>query len=162
MKDDIKIGQVITTHGIKGEIKIKSDFKYKEKVFKKGFRIYINHQEYTINTYRIHKGYDMVTLDGFDNINQILFMMKKEVFVKRSDIKLENNEYLDSDLMGFTVMIEGKEHGFITKINNMNNNKLLVNFYLDKEYLIPYHQDFIKEIDFKNKVIIINYVEGLF
>ena len=30
----IKIGELVNTHGIKGEVRIISDFKYKENVFK--------------------------------------------------------------------------------------------------------------------------------
>ena len=36
------IGDLVNTHGIKGEVKIISNFKYKEEVFKKGSIIYIN------------------------------------------------------------------------------------------------------------------------
>ena len=34
--EDIYLGRVITTHGIKGELRIKSTFPYKEKAFKIG------------------------------------------------------------------------------------------------------------------------------
>ena len=37
----IKIGQIVNTHGIKGELKIISDFKYKDKIFVKDFNLYI-------------------------------------------------------------------------------------------------------------------------
>ena len=33
----INIGKIVNTHGIKGELRILSDFKYKDKVFKKDF-----------------------------------------------------------------------------------------------------------------------------
>ena len=54
------IGKIVNTHGIKGEIRILSKFKYKDKVLKKHFKIYIgkNKQEETINTYRKHKQFD--------------------------------------------------------------------------------------------------------
>ena len=37
----IYLGKIVNTHGIKGEIRILSDFRYKEKVFIKYFPIYI-------------------------------------------------------------------------------------------------------------------------
>ena len=51
----VYIGKIVSTHGIKGEIKIISDFDYKDKVFKKGINIYIgqNHCHEVINTYQI-------------------------------------------------------------------------------------------------------------
>ena len=39
----IIIGKIVNTHGIKGELRILSDFKYKDKIFKKGFPLYIGH-----------------------------------------------------------------------------------------------------------------------
>ena len=57
----IIIGKYVNTHGIKGEIRIKSNFKYKDKVFKIGNKIIID-KPYEIMSYRVHKGFDMVTL----------------------------------------------------------------------------------------------------
>ena len=37
----IKIGKIATTHGIKGELKILSNFEYKDKIFIPGFKLYI-------------------------------------------------------------------------------------------------------------------------
>ena len=49
----IYLGKIVNTHGIKGEIRILSDFRYKEKVFIKDFPIYIGkkHEKEIINTY---------------------------------------------------------------------------------------------------------------
>ena len=50
----IYIGGLVNTHGIKGEVKIKSNFRYKESVFKPGFNLYIGKDKIkkVINTYR--------------------------------------------------------------------------------------------------------------
>ena len=37
----IYIGDVVNTHGLKGEVRLLSDFEYKKRVFKKNFKIYI-------------------------------------------------------------------------------------------------------------------------
>ena len=52
--DYIFIGKIVSTHGIKGEVKIISDFFEKDKIFKKGFKLYITplYHEEVINTYR--------------------------------------------------------------------------------------------------------------
>ena len=56
----IYVGRLVNTHGIKGEVKILSDFKYKDVIFKKGSTFYINDDEYVIKSYRKHKNFDMV------------------------------------------------------------------------------------------------------
>ena len=69
----IKIGKIVNTHGIKGELRLLSKFPYKDKVFIKNMPIYINKEEKEIiNTYRKHKNFDMITLDGYTNINEVL------------------------------------------------------------------------------------------
>ena len=41
----VYIGKYVNTHGLKGEIKILSDFEYKDKVFKAGNSIYIDNNK---------------------------------------------------------------------------------------------------------------------
>jgi len=55
----IKIGKIVNTHGIKGELRIKSDFERKDLVFKVGSIIIIDKEEHTIRTYRFHKIFDI-------------------------------------------------------------------------------------------------------
>ena len=52
--DYIRLGKIVNTHGIKGEIRIISDFKFKDRVFKKGIPIYIGKlkTKEIINSYR--------------------------------------------------------------------------------------------------------------
>ena len=37
----IRIGKIVNTHGIKGELRLLSSFKYKDKVFKKDMKLYV-------------------------------------------------------------------------------------------------------------------------
>ena len=57
----VYIGKIVNTHGIKGELRILSDFKYKDKVFKSNMLIYIGKDkiEEKIVSYRKHKNFDM-------------------------------------------------------------------------------------------------------
>ena len=51
----IKIGHVSNTHGLKGEIRILSNFKFKDNVFKVSNKLYIMNDELVIKSYRKHK-----------------------------------------------------------------------------------------------------------
>ena len=70
----IYIGDIVNTHGIKGEVRILSDFKYKKDVFKKGNYVYVGYDKdkLKLNSYRVHKNFDMVTFEGINNINDVL------------------------------------------------------------------------------------------
>ena len=99
--DKVYIGKIVNTHGIKGEVRILSNFLYKDKAFKVGTNIIIDEVTYKITSYRKHKQFDMVTLDGFNDINQVLFLMKKKVYKKRNELKLNSSEILDEDLIKY-------------------------------------------------------------
>ena len=68
--DLIYIGKIANTHGLKGEIRIISDFKYKKDVLKINNIVYVNNQKYIIKSYRFHKIYDMITLENITSIEQ--------------------------------------------------------------------------------------------
>ena len=50
----IYIGDIVNTHGLKGEVRLISDFEYKKKVFKKGFKLYIGRTTNLKNRIEIH------------------------------------------------------------------------------------------------------------
>ena len=68
----IYIGKLVNTHGIKGEVRIISNFKYKDIIFKKDNIVYINNIEYKILSYRVHKMYDMLMLENINSIDDAL------------------------------------------------------------------------------------------
>lgn len=160
----VLIGKIVNTHGLKGELRIISDFKYKKYVFKKDMKIYIGKNKTceVINSYRYHKIYDMITLVGYNNIDEVLKYKGEYVFINKEDLTLGKNEYLDEDLIGLKVYVDEELKGTVKKIENYKNNSLLVVRNNDKDYLIPYNFDIIKEIDLKKKQIYINDIEGLF
>ena len=94
--DYVYIGKIVNTHGIKGELRIRSNFDKKDIIFKPGFTLYVGegYVAEEIVSYRPHKEFDMVTFKGYDNINQVLNYLKMNVYVKRSDLELSKDEYI--------------------------------------------------------------------
>ena len=158
--DFLNIGKYVNTHGIKGEIRLLSKFRHKDKIFKKDFKVYIgkDKKEYTINTYRVHKSFDMLTFDGINDINLIEPLKGSFVFINKEDLILDKNVFLSVDLIGFDVIIEGKIIGKITEIIDTPANEVLV---LDSRVMIPYVKDFIKNINKESKIVEVNDVKGL-
>ena len=85
MNDYIKVGKIINTHGIKGELRILSNFQYKDRIFKPNITLYIGENKIPeiIKTYRHHKDYEMVTFNNYNNINEVLKYLKSNVYIKR-------------------------------------------------------------------------------
>lgn len=157
----VYIGKIVSTHGIKGEIRILSNFDYKDKVFKVGNKLIIENQDYTIKSYRKHKNYDMVTLNNFNNINEVLFLMKKEVYFLKENLNLKNNEVLDEELMNFTVLTNDNKKGIIKEIFYASQTNKIIRIQLDKEILIPMNSPMIKKIDKEKKEIYIKLLDNM-
>lgn len=154
----IYIGNIVNTHGIKGELKILSDIRNKEVVFKKGNIVTIENQEFTINSYRVHKNFDMITLNEYNDINQVIIYKGKKVFVDKK--YLPANILFDEDYIGLDVLSDR----YIGKIVDIMKNLYQDIFVIqgnEKTYYVPNVKAFIKNIDFDKKELYINEIEGL-
>lgn len=159
--DKVYIGKVVNTHGIKGEVKILSDFPYKDKVFSIGNNLIIDDKLYEIKSYRVHKGFDMVTLDEYTNINDVLFLMKKNVYFDKGLLKLDDDEILDEDLINYEVLTKDGKRGIIKEIFKASESNKILRVDIGREILIPFNSPMIKKIDKIEKEIIIELIEGM-
>lgn len=161
--DFIYLGKLTNTHGIKGEVRILSDFEKKTKVFQKDFNLYLGttKDKYIINTYRVHKNYDMVTFKDINNINEIEKYKGMKVYINKDDLKLKTGDFLYQDLIGLEVYDE--ENVLIGKIINYMYNKANILLQVDgtKEFYIPYVAEYIDKVDINNKKINVKNVKGL-
>ena len=147
----INVGKLVNTHGLKGEVRILSNFRHKQNVFVKGMKLYIGKkkEEFIINTYRFHKIYDMVTFDGFNNINDVEYLKGLNVYINEEDLKLDGEIY-SGKLIDFTVIYENKEIGKVTEIIDTPANEVIR---INDKILIPYIDEFIEKIDLENKIL---------
>ncbi len=153
----LRIGRVVNTHGIKGEIKVLSDFKYKDDVFKEGSILYIDGTKYIIKSYRRHKNFDLIKFDVFDDINDVLFLKGKGVFISRDDYVFSG--ILNEDLYGKKVYDKNKYIGVLEDIINNNGQELLVIKNDIRKILVPYVDEFVESIDLD---IHLNLIEGFY
>lgn len=155
MNDYVCVGKIVNTHGIKGELRILSDFELKTKVFKKDVNLYVGpeKQEFTITGYRHHKMFDMVTFAGITNINEVLSLKGLFVYVKRDILDIANDSYILSDLIGLAVYDKDKKIGTV-KDYYLDKGNTLLDIVGQKEFYIPLKSHYIKNVDTKNKKII--------
>ena len=147
----IFIGRIVNTHALKGEVRIVSDFEFKDRIFKENTLLYIgeNKDKEIIETYRKHKQFDMVKFKGIDYINDVLKYKGSKVYIDESILNLKDDEILISELINMDVYNDNKYVGRITEYRSDNgNNMLRVN-----NKLIPYNKDFITKKDKENKSI---------
>ena len=160
----VLIGKIVNTHGLKGEVRILSNFKYKDRVFNSGMKIYIGKDKISekITSYRHHKIFEMITMDGYNDINEVLKYKGEYVFVNKEDIILKEKEYLDEDIIGLKVYAKDKLLGVVRRIEKHSLNEILVVENEEKNYLVPYNFDIILSIDLEKKEMYVEKINGLF
>lgn len=160
----IKIGKIVNTHGIKGEIRILSNFKYIDRALKMNNTIFIGNKKEaaTINSYRIHKNFHMITINNLQNINDVLKYKGLNIYTKRQLLNLGDKEYLDEDLIGLKVYMNNIYRGEIKDIRyEKYQNKFIVNND-ETNFLVPFVYDIIDDINLEKGSIIFQNIEGLF
>lgn len=156
------LGEIVNTHGIKGEVRIISDFQFKDQVFKKGNALYIGNykDKEVINSYRVHKNYDMVTLDGINDINDVLKYKGKKVYIIKEEYNFDG--ILFGDLIDNSIYFNDKEIGKVVDILKSHAHPILViKEESGKQFMIPYIDEFIINVDVDKKRIDVKLIEGL-
>ena len=153
------IGKLVNAHGIKGEVKLLSNFEYKDKAFVVGINFYIGEdkEKVTVNSYRHHKVFDMVTFKEYNYINDVLKFKGKLVYVLKPDLALDNNSILDRDYIGMNAYYEGVLVGKVNDIINNNGYKLM----LIGTKFVPFNKEFISSVSVTKNELILKNVEGL-
>ena len=150
MNEMIYIGKTVSTFGIKGELKVISDFEKCDKAYKIGNRVLINNIEHVISGIRYHKNNILLEIDNLKNINDILKYVGFNIYIKRLDLHLEENEFLYKDLINSDVIDEdGSNLGKIIEVEQGVN--LLIKVKGSKEFYIPYVNEYIISFDLNNK-----------
>ncbi len=124
----VYVGKLVNTHGLKGEVKLLSNFDYKDYYFKKGIHFYIgdNKEKVTISSYRHHKMFDMFLFDEYNYINDVLKFKGSKVYIDRDEVPLKDGELFISDYIGMDAYFENKFIGKVSDIIDNNGYKLFV------------------------------------
>ncbi len=166
MKKYFEIGQIVNTSGLKGVIKVKP-FTDDITKFNNLKTIYIEIKN-ELKSFEIEKVYfnkNMVflKLKGIDTIEQAENYRNYYLKIERKDEELEKDSYYIVDIENCEVYTEEQKLlGKVSEVFSTGSNDVYVVVAEDgKQILIPAIKDVIKEIDIKNKKIIIHLLEGL-
>lgn len=159
MEQFIIVGQIINTHGVKGELKIfpmTDDLKR----FKKLKKIYIDGEEKIVSWCKLQADRVILKLEGIETMDDAQKLKTKHVYVSREDaVKLPEGRYFVADIMGCTVVdTEGTELGKVDEVIFTGSNEV---YWIKKpkELLIPVIEDVVVDIDVENEKITIKPVK---
>lgn len=159
-----KCGHVMTTHGIKGDLKVRSLSDFDR--FYKGSRLYILvngvYEEVKVVRSVEFGQYLLVSFEGLQDINKVLKYHSCDIYVSELDRanELEEGEYYYSDLIGLEVVNQNNEfRGIVVEVRELPQAQYLVISYKEKNHLVPFIEQFVTAVDDK---IHVNELEGLF
>jgi len=157
-----EIGKIITTHGIRGELKIYSYSDFER--FKKGKTCFViqNGEKITfeITNARQQKNVWIVKFKGYDNINDVLQFKDLMVYSDNSlEETLDEDDYRYDMLIGKNIVVDGKVVGKVVSILDVPQGHILEVETATKKTLIPFRNPFIGPID--ETSITIYPIEGL-
>lgn len=164
----IRIGKIINTHGIRGEAKICSFSDFDEERYRKGNTVFFSVKDemvpFTVKSYRVHKGFPLVAFEELKDINAIEPYKNCELFIE-DDMRqeLEDGYYFDQ-LEGLDAFDEeGNYLGRTVCMEETNGaqDNLRIEMKDGRQFLVPYIDEFIRNVDLERKKIVIAMQEGL-
>ncbi len=158
-----KIGKIVNTKGLKGEVKILSSSDFKEERFQKGKQLFVNEEKLIIKTCYEYKTFQIVSFKGYDNINDVLKFKNQDVYAIPLDRDvLDENEFFFSELLGMKIMEDSNNIGMVDDVLDYGDKTYLrIKKNNAKKVLFPFNFNFIENVDLKNGIININSIEGL-
>lgn len=161
--EKVTIGKIVNTHGIKGELKVKSMTDFEEARFAKGNHILLEYQgrmiDVTVLKYRYHKGHILLTLDGMQDINLVEKYKGCLLYADKDLDLLDEGEYYVTDLIGCEVYNYGQLIGKVSDVLLYDHHDVLV-VEGSKRIMIPYVDAFILSEDIDQKRIDVELIEG--
>ena len=119
-------------------------------------------RELGLENHWFHKGGVVLKFLGVDSISQAEELIGCEIQIPRSErVKLEGNQVYVSDLAGCTVLAGGREIGRIEDVQFSSGDAPLLVVKGEKEYLIPFAEEFVEKLELGEKRLTMKLPEGL-
>ena len=153
----LEAGEIVSTHGVRGEMKVLPwadgpdflcDFD----------RVRIAGKDYDVESCRVQKTCNLLKIKGVDTMEAAQAMRGKTVEIYRCDAP--EGLIFAAELIGMTVLSEGREIGKLTDVLDYPGNKVYV-VKGEKEYMIPAVKAFILDTDMEQDVMQVRLIEGM-
>ena len=163
----LKIGQIVNTHGVKGEIKIYPLTDDIRRFKKLKYVLIKNGDEYVkldVQGVKFVKDLPILKVSGIESMNDAEKYKNQYIYIDRDNaVKLPEDSYFIADLVGLKVMTDSNELlGQLSAVFPTGSNDV---YEVKKDdgttFLIPAIGEVILKVDIENGVMIVNLLEGL-
>lgn len=154
--EEIVLGKIVNTIGLKGELKIFSNFVVEKDLLKDIKKVKINNKEYEVEKLNYRSNFLVLKLIGLDDINLVEnFKNTDVVLTQDNNFNLKNGEYFSADLIGCKITDKNGEFlGEITTVENYGATDVIFIKNGKTEYSVPFLTNIFEVVDTEKKQII--------
>ena len=153
----IEAGEIVNTHGVRGEIKMLPWLDSPEDMC--GFtRCRIGGKDYAITACRVQNTCDLLKLEGVDTMEAAQALRGKTVTLYRED--MDEDVIFAGDLIGMEVFSQAERIGELTQVLDYPGNQVYV-VKGEREYLVPAVKEFILSTDLEGNRMEVKLLEGM-
>lgn len=153
----IEAGEIVTTHGVRGEVKVLSWLDSPEMLCEFD-RCRIEGKEYAMDSVRVQKTCNLVKLRGLDTMEDAQKLRGKTMELYREDISDEL--IFAAELVDVEVFADGASIGRIKEVLDYPGNSVYV-VQGEREYLIPAVKEFILSTDLEKNQMQVKLLKGM-
>ncbi len=153
----IEAGEIVTTHGVRGEVKVLSWLDSPEMLCEFD-RCRISGREYVMDSVRVQKTCNLVKLRGVDTMEDAQKLRGKTMELYREDISDEL--IFAAELVDVEVYADGVCIGKIKEVLDYPGNSVYV-VQGEREYLIPAVKEFILSTDLEKNQMQVKLLKGM-
>jgi len=167
VKQYLELGQIVSTHGVRGEMRFNpwcdsAEFATK---FNTLYFDAEGKQSVAVQSARVHGNIVLLKLEGIDTMEKAQSLRQKVLYIDRESADLPENTWFVEDLLGCKVVENGTDtvYGSITDVQKYPANDVwTVKEPSGKEVLVPAIKDVVVSADIENKTVYIKALKGLF
>ena len=153
----IEAGEIVNTHGVRGEIKMLPWLDSPEDM--RGFtRCRIGGKDYAITACRVQNTCDLLKLEGVDTMEAAQALRGKTVTLYRED--MDEDVIFAGDLIGMEVFSQAEKIGELTQVLDYPGNQVYV-VKGEREYMLPAVKEFILSTDLDGNRMEVKLLEGM-
>ncbi len=161
--EKIKIGKIVNTVGLKGEVKV---YNYSDsiEIYETIESIYVEDRLTVIENVRAQKNMVILKLEGADDRNAAEALRGRELYITEDDLpELPEGRYYVRDLIGMSVI--EKDEKLLGHVTDVLQNTAQDIFEVEREngnkLLIPKVDQFVLDIDTEKREITVKLIEGM-
>ncbi len=165
----VTIAKIISTHGLKGFFRCYSLTSFPKERFQLRRKLTLHNEktgerkEVTLSYSRPQSGFYILGFEEIPSIEEAENYLKWDIDINKEDAPLPEDHYRLADLIGCQVLDqEGKALGEVKDVFSYSPTwTLRVKREGQKDFFVPFVDQFVKEVDTDNKKIVIEPIEGL-